>query len=368
MEIARLRLANQFITGPQLSTPEDVVRSLVAVQAQDYHQALWAIGLRIPGSDIPTVEAALDRRAVIRSWGMRGTLHFIMAEDAGWMRRLFAPRILARTTAKEWDYHATDRAMMDRAAELFTSALSGGRTLRRDQMIALLADDGIPDDRQQSYFMFAYLSQTGLLCLGPVDGGTQTFALLEEWAPDQRQLSEDESLAELAYRFFISHGPATLADFVNWSGLPMGQARSGLDHVVGQLHRESVDGTDYFLSGNTAEGSGSFLLPAYDEFTIGYRDRSQLFQTYGAFPISTYNGMFYATIVLDGQIAGLWKRTVARRQVTVELRPLEGVDPSPVVPHAERLAAFHGLPLRRKDGSPPELEMAKATWGKRAQK
>lgn len=322
------------------------MRSLGAVQAQDYRQALWAVGLRMRQATVGDVEKALQEGKLMRTWVMRGTLHIILPEDAKWMLKLLATRVMARLTPKIWQYHGTDAEMMALAERTFTKALSGGKVLTRSAMIDLLKKVGIPNDKQQSYFMFGYLCQTGVLCVGPPQANEQTFVLLDEWAPDQRQLTYDESLAVIAKRFFGSHGPATISDFANWSGIKVSEAKMGLEFVKCDLIKETVGNREYWLPPDSASRDGIFLLPGYDEFLIGYKDRGPSFEKYGVMPISTYNGMFFPTIVVDGQVAGLWKRTIKKTRIDIEVRPVSPIDVAKIESHAAQLGAFFGLPVK----------------------
>lgn len=345
MKIAQMRLSNQGITGRK-SPPEEVVRHLGAVQAQDYNHALWAVALRTAEPQVASVEKALREGIIIRTWPMRGTLHFIPSEDARWMLNLLASRAVAKLTPKAWAYHALEPKDMAVAEKAVVAALSGGNVIPRAAMIDVLKDAGIPNDRQQSYFIFTYLCQTAVTCLGPPQGREQTFALLDEWAPDQRALGYQESIVELARRFFAGHGPATVADFAYWSGLKMPEAQLGLDAVRAGLACERLGGKEYWLLPDSRPGSGTHLLPAYDELLIGYKDRGPSYETYGPVPISTHNGMFFATIMEDGQVVGVWKRIVTKTRVTIELSPIAPVDPQRVREHAETYGRFLGLPAR----------------------
>ncbi|SDI90999.1 Winged helix DNA-binding domain-containing protein [Lentzea albidocapillata subsp. violacea] len=361
MDIAALRLGN---IG-RLQSAEDVVRSLGAVQGQDYGQSLWAIGLRTAAARIADVEEALRTGRVVRTWLMRGTIHYVLAEDVRWMLRLFGARDLARLTPKAWQYHHMTPELMSLARKTFVEALSGGGCLTRREMIDLMAGVGIPDDRQQSYFTFIHLAQEGLVVPGPPRGKEQTFVLLDEWAPKQRSLEGDEAMAVLASRFFGSHGPATLADFANWCGIGVREASRGLAAVKNSLVREEFDGKEYWLPPDLTPGSGAFVLPAYDELLIGYKDRSAFFTRYDEIPISTYNGMFHATIVEDGQIAGLWRRVLKKTSVDVELRPLPGFDVDRLAEHIARFGEFLGLPVRTVVKDAPEAGSSKVSWRSR---
>lgn len=366
MNIAKARLDSQHIGSNLCDTPEDVVRSLGAVQSQDYAHSLWAIGLRTKNANFSEVEKALADGKIVRTWLMRGTVHIVLAEDIAWMRNLFSERILARLTPKAWAYHAMTPELMDHARGIIEGALHGKRAIARKDLIGLLAEGGIPDDKQQSYFIFGYLSQSGVLCAGPPQGKDLTFVLTEEWATNQRQLSREESLAVLAERFFMSHGPATLSDFANWSGLRKTDAKFGLNAVQDKLKSIAVDGAEYWMSPNVQEGQGLFLLPGYDEFLIGYKDRSASFETYGRTPISTYNGMFYATIIEDGQVLGLWKRVIKTKSIDIVLHPIITLSDDQIKriqAQVDAYSAFVGKPVQLKING--KLEIAeKGEWGK----
>lgn len=347
MKIAQLRLTNQRITGHRGVTPDEVVRHLGAVQAQDYVQALWAVGLRMPaGTTVSDVEQALRDGTIVRTWIMRGTLHLVPAEDVGWMLKLFGARAMARITPKAWAYHTVDMPMMTLAEKTCVNTLRGGKVITRAALIDVFQTVGIPNDRQQSYFIFGYLCHAGLLCPGPPQGKEQTFALLDEWAPRQRELTLEESIVELAKRFFPSHGPATLADFANWTGLKMPEAQQGLEAVKGDLVLEHFGGKEYWLPSGSQPGSGTHLLPAYDELLIGYKDRNPSYERYGPVPISTHNAMFFATAVEDGQVIALWKRTFTKTRVTLELRPVAPISEEQVRPHADEFGRFLGIPSK----------------------
>jgi hypothetical protein len=372
--LAAMRVAHQHLSGPRPDRPEDVVRALGAVQAQDPGQSLWALGLRTAGARLADVERALAEGRIVRTWAMRGTLHHVPAEDAGWMVDLLAARVAARLGPSAWRYHRVDHEVMDRARRTLVAGLAGGRAMTRPDVAAALAAVGIPDDHQQVYFILGYLAQTGLVCPGPPLAGVQTFVLLEEWAPRRRVLAPDEAVALLAGRFFASHGPATVGDLATWSGLSMREARDGLAAVAHDLVRDVVSGQEYWRPASSdptpdpVAGGGAALLPAYDELLIGYRDRSAAFSRHGEVAISTYNGMFHATMVADGQVVGLWRRTLAARRVRVELRPLPGIDPEPFEAAATALGTFLGrtASVRVTGEAPRSAPAAPASWRRRA--
>ena len=181
-DLLRMRLRAQLISGSSAATPREVVAHLLAMQAQDYAGATWAIGLRLPGSSLADIERALAERTLVRTWPMRGTLHFVAAEDVRWLLALLAPRVLARAARREQQL-SLDDTTFKRARELFSAALNGGRSLKRPDAMAMLEAGGVATGGQRGYHILWRLSQEGLLVVGPMEDRQQTFALLNEWLP-----------------------------------------------------------------------------------------------------------------------------------------------------------------------------------------
>jgi hypothetical protein len=325
-EVALLRVVAQRIAGPRPAGPAEVVRRLTAVQAQDFPGALTSVALRTAGRLRKDVEAALDAGEIVRSWPMRGTLHLVGAEDLPWLLDLLGPRMLAAGAGRRAGL-GLDEATYARARELTERALAGGRGRRRRALLDSWAAAGIDVGGQRGAHLLGYLAQTGVICLGPLDGTEQSFVLVDEWIPGPRRLDREESLRELAVRFFCGHGPATVPDLARWAGLTLRDARAGLAAARAELAVLDVDGVCHFLDPGTpdvlagcrAEAEGTFLLPGFDEFVLGYRDRSAVLDARFADRIVPGgNGMFRATVVSDGRIVGTWRWTGngARRAVT----------------------------------------------------
>ena len=245
-DIAQQRLCNQSIAPAALMTPGEVVKKLGAVQAQDYLGALWALGLRMQRAVEADIEQAIANREIIRTWPMRGTLHFVAPEDVRWMLTLLTPRILARA-ARRHQQLELDEDTFARGETLFTDALRNGRCLTRNQMMDVLEQAGISTKGQRGYHILGWAAQNGLICFGPRQGKQHTFVLLDEWLPSGNSLSREEALAELTHRYFTGHGPATIQDFIWWSGLTAGDARAGLEMVKSQLAHEQLDDQLYWF-------------------------------------------------------------------------------------------------------------------------
>jgi len=348
-EIARLRLINQSIAAPRFDSPEAVVQWFVAMQAQDYGQALWAIGLRTRSATKADVERAVSDGTIVRTWPMRGTIHFVAPRDAKWMLKLMTPRMISGSKSRRINLGLTD-AMLAKAADVAAATLAGGKRLARPDMLQIFEDAGISTNDGRGYHILWYLSQTGLLCIGPMDGKQQTFTLLDEWASDAIELTREESLGELAARYFAAHGPATIADFAWWTGLPMREARIGLERAKDKLVSMTTDGNEYWLSRDAqdeADVGGVYLLAGFDEFLLGYKDRSAVIAT-GSAP-AYVNGIFFPIIVIDGEVIGLWKRTIKSKYAELTLEPFHPLSAHHQQRVQEAAAKYHefiGLPLK----------------------
>ena len=360
MNIGPVRLANQHVSRPTFRDPADVVRWLGAVQAQDYVGGLWAIGLRTKGATEATVEAAVARRTIVRTWPMRGTLHFVAAEDVRWILPALTPRVVAGAQSR-FRQLGLDGATFTRAARVAEKALAGGNVVRRDALYELWKAAGIATHDARGLHLLGVLSQEGVLCFGPRDGKQQTFTLLEEWVPTARSLERDAALGELARRYFTSHGPATVQDFAWWAGLTVTDARMGLESAKHAL--ESADANDrefWFAASRPAKGKSdaAFLLPPWDEFTVAYRDRSDILDPKYARRVNAGGGILSPVIVVRGGVVGTWKRAIKKDTVTVTptfFKALNGADRALVAAAVERYARFLGLSrgvltLRRGSG------------------
>jgi hypothetical protein len=322
MQIAHRRLYNQLIASASPRTPGDVVKEMGAVQAQDYAGALWAVGLRSSGAGAEDVEQALADKAIIRTWPMRGTLHFVAPEDVRWMLAYLTPRVLAKSRGR-FQQLELDEATFERSAALARNALQGGERLTRDAMYEMLDRGGVATTGQRGIHILSWLAQKGILCFGPRRGKQQTFVLLEEWVPPAAVPSRDEALSELARRYFTSHGPATLRDFMWWSGLLKSEAVSAIETIRPKLVSEEFEGQS-FWAGTTSSlsdaASTAQLLPVYDEYTVAYKDRSAALDPLHA--EQTGNGIFRPAVIVDGRIVGTWRRTLKRDSVVVEIAVL----------------------------------------------
>lgn len=295
-----------------------------ALQAQDYAQALWAIGTRTRSATLVDVEQAISTRQIVRTWPMRGTIHFVPARDAEWMAALCTPRSIAAAALRQNQLELDDR-ILGRCGEILRKELTGAGPISRPELLRRIEAHGIPVGPHRGYHILVHHAQRGLLVLGPMIGKQQSYVLLDEWITDPVQMSRSDALQELAQRYFRSHGPATVHDFANWSNLGMADARAALEAAGGTLALEVRDGARCWMDPSIAgvEASDSValqLLPGFDEYLLGYKDRSAVISAANAARIVPgANGVFRPMIVEDGQITGTWSRTSKSRGIELAL-------------------------------------------------
>ncbi|HEX5691792.1 MAG TPA: winged helix DNA-binding domain-containing protein [Roseiflexaceae bacterium] len=350
--IARRRLLSQQIARTTCKTPAEVVAWLGAVQAQDYLGALWAVGLRTPGASEQAVEQALAAKQIVRTWPMRGTIHFVAPSDARWMLELLAPRVI-RGTQSRLRQLEIDAQILSRSADLLVKALQGGQQLTRTALYERLAEADIAASGSRGLHILGQLSMQGLLCFGARAGKQPTFTLLDEWAPEAKSLPRDEALARLTLRYFRSHGPATMKDFMWWSGLTTAEVKVGLGQVRGELGCEQIEGQEYYFDPELPPASEAtkeaFLLPPFDEYLVSYRDRSAaLDPQHNTAVVPGGNGIFNPIVVIDGQVLGTWKRTFKKKSVQMSFSPFASFDAAQqraIAEAAERYGAFQEMPI-----------------------
>jgi hypothetical protein len=350
-EIVRQRLRCQHMQANLFPSPAETVRHFGAIQAQDYRGGLWGIGMRTAGADEAAVERAIEERTIVRTWPMRGTLHFVAAGDVRWMLRLLARRAVTRAAGRHRQL-GLDSRLFAQCRRLFEKALRGGGRKTRDEVYALLGDAGIPPDGQRGIHILGQLAQDGVLCFGPRRGKQQTFVLLDEWVPAANPRPRDEALGDLALRYFTSHGPATEQDFAWWSGLGLADARSGLESTARLLRRDAYDGKVYWSTrdkpSSGPKGPAALLLPPFDEFLVAYKDRGAALAASHARHAPS---LLSPTIASRGRIVGTWTRTLARNGVIVVPRFFGRPEPAElrsVAAAAVRYGTFLGLDAKLK--------------------
>lgn len=320
-DISDIRLINQQIAASKFEMVKDLVGWMGAMQAQDYAMAKWAIGVRLPNSTDRMVETAIDRGEIIRTHLLRPTWHLVSAEDIYWLLELTAPSIKASLRLRHKELELSE-SLIVKSNALIGEALSGGNHLTRDEIVTRLEKAGIATDKNRAYHVILRAELDGIICSGAISDKKQTYALLNERVSKTASLTKTEALQKLARRYFSSHGPATLKDFVWWSGLSVSDARNALEMVKLDFISEKVGLETYWFPSTFSipknDSPYVHLLPAFDEFIISYTDRTASLPFENHKKAVSDNGVFRPVILINGQVIGIWKRTIGKEKVIVE--------------------------------------------------
>jgi hypothetical protein len=346
--IALQRLAQQRLSHNPFTTPEEVVDWLGAVQSQDYPGAKWSLGMRLQHTPDELVDQAFNDGRILRTHVMRPTWHFVTPADIRWLVELTARRVKALNATIDRRLEL-DEAVFARSNDVLARALEGHNFLTRAELGAALAEAGIAAEGMRLGYILHRAEQDAVVCSGPRRGKQFTYALIAERAPQAKILAREEALAELAHRYFTSHGPATLKDFSWWSGLTIADAKAGAEMAGSALAHEDIGGQTYWFSPSVDPApevhQQTYLLPTYDEYVIGYAayDRGRM-----AGVQEGDNFLFDSTVVIGGNIVGTWRRTFKAKSAVIELalfNPLTESQMDLVTAAAQDYGEFVGMPV-----------------------
>ena len=312
-----------------------------AVQAQEYYSAKWALALRMRTATDRLIEEAFNKGEILRTHLLRPTWHFVTPEDIRWLLELTGPRVNLKC-GTGYRMFELDAAVFKKSNRAITNALKGGKQLTRAELKAVLNRAGVAADngiRLGHILIRAELD--GVVCSGPRKGNQFTYALLEERVPPGKSFTRDEALAELTRRYFSSHGPASLQDFVWWSGLTTEDAKRGIGFIDRDLREAIVDDKAYWttLSRPLQASHPSHLLPAFDEYNVAYKHRHLVSDL-----TTPWNGLG-PTVIVGGKVAGAWKAFLNGSVVAIKVdpaRPLKKPEMRDISEAADRYAAFLG--------------------------
>ncbi|MHB1169673.1 MAG: winged helix DNA-binding domain-containing protein, partial [Longimicrobiales bacterium] len=270
--IRSLRLRYQRLASAPLRTPNDVVSWFGAMQSQEYAVARWSIGLRARNLHDRDVERAYAEGDVLRTHVLRPTWHFVAPDDIRWMVQLTAPRIQAQMAGRHRQLELTGR-LIAKAAATIANALENGTHLTRTELQALLETNRIDLRNERLGHVMMLLELDALVCSGTPTGRQHTYALLDERAPHAASMDRDDALAELARRFFRSHGPASEKDLARWATLTLADVRRAIDLLGNEIEWVDVDGTALYSIGapprRSPNAPRALLLQVYDEYVGG---------------------------------------------------------------------------------------------------
>jgi hypothetical protein len=346
--LLRQRLQSSRLLGAPFRSAEEAVGWLGAVQAQDYAGAKWALGQRLRSATEADVERALQAGKILRTHVLRPTWHFVLPADIRWMLKLTAPRV--RAVMAYYDRKLElDEATFRRSNAAIGKALQGGQQLTRSELARILEDVRIRASGQRLGQLLLRAELDAVVCSGPCRGKQFTYALLDERAPATRTVQRDEALAELTRRYVNGHGPCLVRDFSWWSGLSVSDAKRGIASVASELTHSVVNGKTYWHVQRPpprSRAASLHLLPTFDEYLVAYKDHAPVLDgTLGP----TENLLLRSQILLvNGQVAGGWRRILTKGRVKVEvtlLASLSAAEREALRRAAERYASFLGLSL-----------------------
>jgi hypothetical protein len=311
--ISALRSFNQQITNSKFKTAKEITSWLGAIQAQDYNMAKWALGIRFNNSTEIVINKEIDSGSIIRTHLLRPTWHFVSSNDIYWIQELTAPQIKSSLNYRDKQLGLTDN-IFKKCNRVFEKTLRDANHKTREELIQELINARIKVDNNRASHIFLRAEIDGIICSGKQKGGKTTYAILAEWVPIKNRTYRDEALKELALRYFTSRGPATIQDFSWWSGLSSSNSKLALELNKSNLISETIENKTFWFvdSSDMPEQINKeiYLLPAFDEFLISYRDRTASLLSIDNKKTISNNGIFYPTILMGGQIIGTWKRNV----------------------------------------------------------
>lgn len=328
--VVRQRLARNLLSeGCRLSEPAAVVSRLCGVQAQDLPAARLAVRARSTGLTDSAVEAArVQARSVVRTWAMRSTLHLVASEDLHWLRRLLAPAMI-RGSARRSAQLGLDEAAYRRANEVMEAVLAAGEPVDRAGLRTALEKSGVDAAGQRMVYLLLRASAEGLICEGPEAKGKPTYVLTDRWLgrPPGGNGDREADLAVLASRYLSAYGPAAPADMAGWSGLAVTECRRAFGRLANPIIETTPGGRTLWSlepelpSAAQAGGGDARLLPAFDTFLLGYRNRDLHLQPRFARRVNAGGGMVKPVLIVNGRVEAVWRLTRRAEILQVDVEP-----------------------------------------------
>lgn len=348
-EIAKYRLINQQLAGTQIRSASEMLEWLGAMQGQEYAQTKWGLGLRLPHLTDNDIENELNEGEILRTHLLRPTWHFVSAKDIRWLLKLTAPRV---HTANAYMYRQLelDGNIFNRCNDILIKTLQGGNQFSRDDINKEFKKHKIIAKGHRLSYIMMNAELEGIICSGSRQGNQFTYALLDERVEHKKSREKDEALAELTTRYFISRNPATVKDFSTWSGLTITDCKKGIEMIKPLLKKKVMEQQEYFFNPNISlpdkQADKIYLLPVYDEFIMGYKDRNAIMTLKNNIPFR-YDSM----ILFNGQVIGTWKRTISKNGIDMEcdfFKPLNRLQSSVFDEAVSRFSEFMNLKVNRQ--------------------
>ncbi|MFO7445416.1 MAG: winged helix DNA-binding domain-containing protein [Ignavibacteriaceae bacterium] len=346
-DLINFRLRNHQLSRQKFKSPAELVKHFGAMQAQDYSGAKWAIGLRLKNVIDSNIEKSIAERKIIRAWPLRGTLHFIAADDIRRVLELTAPQMNKASSIRDKQL-GIDEKLQSKSKNVFERCMAGKKELTREELITELNMAGIKANGVILSHLLYKAGRDQLVCFGVKRGKQFTYTLLDDWVPKTKMISREEALAELTRTYFKSHGPAQLKDFAWWAGITAGDAKTGLEIVKPALISLDINGSIYWQPNDLQDTmhniSGVYLLPWWDEYLVAYKDRSAVLDPSFTKMVNAGGGMLNPVIILNGRVAGTWKREIKNDTIIIRINKfvsLSRSDKDKIILAAEKYGKFY---------------------------
>ncbi len=321
-DIANIRLISQKIAEPEFETAGEIVDWMGAMQAQDFNMAKWAIGLRLKKATQKNIGSAINSGEIIRTHILRPTWHFVPSGDIYWMMDLSAPKIKASMKGRHQQMELNE-SVLKKSNKIIKRVLEETKCATRKELITELNKAKISTDENRASHILLNAELEKIICSGKMNGKEITYALLRERVPEPKRLNRQGALEKLATKYFKSHCPATLRDFVWWSGLSITDAKNALEMIKKDFISEKINEVEYWFpalfSIPKKFKDSIFLLPAFDEFLISYTDRSASVLNEHESKAFSKNGIFWPTILINGKVKGTWKREIKKDKLLITI-------------------------------------------------
>ncbi len=323
-EISNIRLALQNLTVREQTTVQGLVEYMGALQAQDYLMVQLAVGKRLSNITDKKIDLVLNEGKILRTHLLRPTWHIVSSKDIYWILQLTAPHIKTAVRSRHKELELNEK-VLSKIYLLLERSLRDENHLTRNELYSIFHEAKISTENNRGAHILLSAELEGIICSGKIKDGKQTFALLEERVPKPAACTRDEALEKLAKIYFESRSPATLRDFVWWSGLPVRDARKAIEMIRNDFISEEIEEETYLIPNSlpnlSQKNNSVFLLPAFDEFLIAYSNRKAAIENDKK--AISQNGIFWAIIVVNGQVIGLWKRTKIKDKILVSVDPFK---------------------------------------------
>jgi len=334
------RLTAQLLAGAPAHDAVAVAQRLLAIQGQDPRGARLAIRARSEGVDAAEIDRELtERRSLLITWLNRGTLHLVASEDYAWLHALTTPP-LRTSSATRLAQEGIGPDPARRAVKLIERRLADEGPLTREALGERLQTAGVPTAGQALVHLLYRAAIDGLIVRGPMIGRRHAYALVADWLPRSRPVPRDRALAELARRYLEGHGPANDRDLARWAGLPLRDARAGLQAIASELHQRPDGLVDLVRRPPAATLPPPRLLGNFEPLLLGWASRAEILGDHEARVVT--GGMFRGFALVRGRCVGGWR--LAGKDLLIE--PSGGLGPAHAAAlerDAQALRRFLGL-------------------------